>query len=94
MVNWDITELWYIMAGVADAQADGRETGFRTAFGDEDYFFYAFETGVRSRLNSKNGPMGAHTVQAYGLMGRTRRGFPMVRIIAMIPVFILVATRC
>lgn len=34
------------MGGVADAQADNRETGFRTALHKEDYFFYALETGI------------------------------------------------
>ena len=46
VLNWDITDSWYVMGGIADAQADGRETGFRTTFGDEDYFFYALETGI------------------------------------------------
>ena len=46
VLNWDITDWWYLMGGVADAQADGRETGFRTTFHDEDYFFYAIETGI------------------------------------------------
>ncbi len=46
VLNWDITDSWYLMGGVADAQANGRETGFRTAFHDEDYFFYALETGI------------------------------------------------
>lgn len=43
---WDITDSWYLMGGAADAQADVRETGFRTTFHDEDYFFYALETGI------------------------------------------------
>jgi len=46
VLNWDITDSWYLTGGVADAQADGRETGFRTTFHDEDYFFYALETGI------------------------------------------------
>lgn len=41
-----LSENWYLMGGVADAQADGRETGFRTTFHGEDYFFYVLETGV------------------------------------------------
>jgi porin len=56
-LTYDLTDSWYIMGGIADAQADGRETGFRTTFSDEDYFFYALETGVTSELNSANGPM-------------------------------------
>jgi len=63
VLNWDITDSWYLMGGVADAQANGRETGFRTAFYDEDYFFYALETGITPQLNSANGLMpGAYRV--------------------------------
>ncbi|MFC1739175.1 carbohydrate porin, partial [Planctomycetota bacterium] len=57
VLTYAMTDTWYVMAGMADVQADSRETGFRTTFGDEDYFFYALETGVTSRLNSANGPM-------------------------------------
>jgi porin len=57
VLSWDITDSWYIIGGIGDAQADGRETGFRTTFHKEDYFFYALETGVTSELNSANGPM-------------------------------------
>jgi len=63
VLNWDITDTWYLMGGVADAQADGRETGFRTTFHDEDYLFYALETGITPELNSANGAMpGAYRV--------------------------------
>ena len=57
VLTYAMTDTWYVMAGMADAQADSRETGFRTTFRDEDYFFYALETGVTSQLNSANGPM-------------------------------------
>ncbi len=57
VLNWNITDSWYLMGGVADAQADSRETGFRTAFHEEDYFFYALETGKTIELDSVNGPM-------------------------------------
>jgi porin len=57
VLAWDITDLWYLMGGVADAQADSRETGFRTTFHKQDYFFYALETGVTAELDSANGPM-------------------------------------
>ena len=57
------TGSWYIMGGVADAQADGRESGFRTAFHKEDYFLYLFETGITPELESANGPLlGAYRV--------------------------------
>ncbi len=51
-VDW-----WYIAAGIADAQADFRETGFRTTFHDEDYFFAIAEIGILTSLDSKNGKM-------------------------------------
>ena len=57
---------WYISAAVADAQADGRETGFRTAFHDEDYYFYIAETGITPRADSPNGPLqGAYRIGAW-----------------------------
>jgi porin len=46
---------WYAAAGVLDAQNDARETGFRTTFHGEDYFFYIFETGITPQFNSANG---------------------------------------
>jgi len=46
VLNWEITDSWYLMGGVIDAQGDNRETGFRTTFHDEDYFFYALEIGI------------------------------------------------
>jgi len=57
VLTWDVTDSWYIMGGIGDAQADSRETGFRTTFCGEDYFFYALETGITRQLNSVNGPM-------------------------------------
>lgn len=51
---------WYITAAVADSQGDYRETGFRTAFHDEDYFFYIAETGITPRLKSSRGPLQGH----------------------------------
>jgi len=57
VLNWDITDSWYLMAGVADAQADSRETGFKTTFHNKDYFFYAFETGKTLNMDSANGSM-------------------------------------
>jgi len=57
-VDW-----WYVAAGVVDAQNDYRETGFRTTFHDEDYFFYIFETGLTPKFSSANGPLqGAYRV--------------------------------
>ena len=63
VLTYDLTDSWYVMGGIADAQANGRESGFRTTFGDEDYFFYALETGITPELQSANGPMpGAYRV--------------------------------
>jgi len=63
VLTWDVTDSWYIMGGVGDAQADSRETGFGTMFHKEDYFFYALETGVTRQLNSANGLMpGAYRI--------------------------------
>lgn len=63
VLSYDLTDSWYIMGGVADAQADGRETGFRTTFHDEDYFFYVLETGVTAQLASDKGLLqGAYRV--------------------------------
>jgi len=57
VLYWNPIEWWYASVGIADAQADARETGFRTTFGGEDYFFYIFETGVSPKLDSANGPL-------------------------------------
>jgi porin len=57
ILTYNLSDDWYLMAGAADAQADGRETGFNTAFHDEDYFFYIAETGVTGQLDSENGSL-------------------------------------
>lgn len=63
IVYYNPIEWWYVSAGAADAQADIRETGFRTTFHDEDYFFYIFEAGVTPQISSANGPLqGAYRV--------------------------------
>jgi len=46
---------WYIAAAVADAEADVRETGFGTTFDGDSYFFYIFEAGITSQLDSPKG---------------------------------------
>jgi len=56
-VHYNPTRLWYLSAAVADAKADIRETGFRTTFHDEDYFFYIAETGITPKLHSARGPL-------------------------------------
>ena len=57
VIRWDITDSWYLTGGIADAEADSAEAGFTTAFGQEDYFFYAVETGHTISFNSDKGPM-------------------------------------
>lgn len=57
VLTYDLTDSWYVMSGIADAQADSRETGFRTTFHNQDYFFYIFETGLTPQLDSANGPL-------------------------------------
>jgi carbohydrate-selective porin OprB len=44
------SDFWYAQASIADAQADKRETGFRTTFRDEDYFFSIAEVGIRPNI--------------------------------------------
>ena len=48
---------WYITAAAADSQGSYKETGFKTAFHDENYFFYIVETGITPRLDSSRGPL-------------------------------------
>jgi porin len=63
IVHYAPIEWWYVSIGAADAQADARETGFRTTFHKEDYFLYMAETGITPTLNSDNGPLpGAYRV--------------------------------
>ena len=63
IVHWNPIEHWYVSIGVADAQADKRETGFNTTFHDKDYFVYLAETGVTPRIDSANGRLqGAYRV--------------------------------
>ena len=57
VIYWNPIEWWYASIGAVDAQADARESGFRTAFHGEDNFFYAAETGVAPVLDSGKGPM-------------------------------------
>ncbi len=57
ILSCDLADSWYLMGGIADAQADGRETGFNTMFHGEDYFVYLVETGVTPQLDSPNGSL-------------------------------------
>lgn len=53
--HYSPADFWYVSAAVADAQADLRETGFRTTFHNQDYYFYIFETGITPQFDSANG---------------------------------------
>jgi len=50
MVHAEPLEGFYVTFGAADAQADARETGFRTAFHEEDHFLGILEAGIARNL--------------------------------------------
>ncbi len=50
--NW-----FYFGAGVADAEADARETGFRTAYHGADNFFSIYEFGITPEFETKLGSL-------------------------------------
>ncbi len=56
-LHYAANNFWYASAAAADAQADMRETGFNTAFHDEDYFFYIAEAGITPLLGCENGSL-------------------------------------
>ena len=49
------SRLWYVQAGVADAQAEANETGLNTAFHGRDDSFSIFEAGLSPRLAGRQG---------------------------------------
>ena len=55
IVYFQPLDYFYIAAGVADAQADARETGFVTTFHGPDYFFYILEAGLAPQIPSARG---------------------------------------
>ena len=57
VLSCDLSDWLSLTAGVADAQADGRETGFRTAFYKEDYFFYILEAQAKTNFSCQNGSL-------------------------------------
>jgi len=59
---------WYMTAAAADSQGSYKETGFQTAFHDEEYFFYIAETGITPRFESSRGPLqGSYAVGVWYL---------------------------
>lgn len=57
MTYFTPVEWFYMTAGVADAQADYRKTGFSTAFHDEDYFVSMYEFGFTPAIPTRKGPL-------------------------------------
>ncbi|NLE28383.1 MAG: carbohydrate porin [Phycisphaerae bacterium] len=57
MVYYSPVEWFYTTAGVADAQADYRKTGFSTTFHDEDHFVSMYEFGFTPAILTKKGPL-------------------------------------
>ena len=63
VLHWNPEDSWYLSLGVADAKADVRETGFKTAFDGNDDYFYIGETGIVSAIDASNGELvGAYRV--------------------------------
>jgi len=63
ILYWNPIDWWYASFGIADAQADRRETGFDTAFHGEDFYISMFETGITPQFESANGPLqGAYRI--------------------------------
>jgi carbohydrate-selective porin OprB len=53
--QYDPTPFWYAEAGIGDAKADSRETGFNTAFSNDPEYFSIGEIGIRPNLFNKEG---------------------------------------
>jgi len=57
VVLWTPSELWYVSAATADAEADFRKSGFDTTFDGDDEFFYILEAGLTPQFDSAKGPL-------------------------------------
>lgn len=55
IVQYNPVKWWYASAGIQDAHADARETGFHTTFRNDSDFFSIFETGITPQIDSVNG---------------------------------------
>lgn len=63
LVHVQLTDSWYISAGVADADAQATRSGFESAFGGPADAFAIFETGYVPEIKSAKGVMwGAYRV--------------------------------
>jgi carbohydrate-selective porin OprB len=59
---------WYASLGVADADADARETGLNTTFDGDTDLFYVVETGVVPMIEGDNGRLrGSYRVGVWHL---------------------------
>ena len=74
VLHWNPIDWWYVSYGIADAQADRRETGFNTAFHGKDYYISLFETGITPQFESTSGPLqGAYRIGVwYDPQGKDR----------------------
>lgn len=57
LLSGQLTDSWSVAAGVGDAEAENRTTGFPTTFDGDDYFFYDLETAFQAKLPSPHGPL-------------------------------------
>jgi porin len=55
ILTYDLGNGGYVMGGIADAEADGRTTGFNTAFHGDTYYFYIAEMGLAGNYNDLSG---------------------------------------
>ncbi len=57
VVSVRLADGWAVVAGVGDAEANGRTTGFATTFDGDDYYFYDLEMAFRAEWGSPRGPL-------------------------------------
>ncbi len=55
VVYYEPVDGWYVGVGVADGEADARESGFSTLFDGDSRLFYIVETGIVAHLAGTNG---------------------------------------
>lgn len=56
ILTYDLGNGCYVTGGVADAEADGRTTGFHTALHDDPHYFYIAEVGLASSWTEEDLP--------------------------------------
>jgi carbohydrate-selective porin OprB len=55
ILNYSITDDWYLMAAAADAEAIGVQSGFESAFDGDAHVVYMTETGINTMMDSLPG---------------------------------------